>query len=137
MENDEDFALHDFPPLEIIRACAKGHREGPNEKDLQLDMRGKKPSKWNERVAQILLDKLLLTMSDGCADLPERSDAYFLDMITEKIDRARGYWRKAQPKIKDDCEVETLQEVEDRMIVSKDENGKYSRMGTRRRAVGP
>ncbi|KAF8221025.1 hypothetical protein L208DRAFT_1330472, partial [Tricholoma matsutake] len=116
-------------------AYERGHREGPDEENLQLDMRGKKPSRWNERVGQILLDKLLLTKADGWADLPERSKAYFLNMITEKVDRARGYWRKAQPKIKDDGEVETLQEVEDQMIVSKNENGKYSHMGRWRRAV--
>ncbi|KAF8238560.1 hypothetical protein L208DRAFT_1242030 [Tricholoma matsutake] len=55
-------------------------------------------------------------------------------MITEKVDCARGYWRKAQPKIKDDGKVETLQEVEDQMIISKNENGKYSHMGRQHRA---
>ena len=136
VENDKDFALHDCPPLKVIHAYAKGHRGGPDEDDLQLDMRGKKPSRWNKRVAQILLDKLLLTKSDSWADLPERFEAYFLNMITEKIDHARGYWRKAQLKIKDDGEAETLQEMEDRMIISKDETGKYLCMGTWCRAVG-
>ncbi|KAF8226419.1 hypothetical protein L208DRAFT_1301931, partial [Tricholoma matsutake] len=93
-----------------ICAYERGHGEGPDEENLQLDMRDKKPSRWNERVGQILLDKLLLTKSDGWADLPERSEAYFLNMITEKVDHARGYWRKAQLKIKDDSKVETLQE---------------------------
>ncbi|KAF8229327.1 hypothetical protein L208DRAFT_1286891, partial [Tricholoma matsutake] len=107
---------------------------GPDEKNLQLDMRGKKPSRWNERVGQILLDRLLLMKLDGWADLPERSEAYYLNMITKKVDHARGYWRKAQPKIKDDGEVETLKEVEDRIIMLKDENSKYSCMGTWHRA---
>jgi hypothetical protein len=134
VENDEDFALHDCPPSEAICAYSRGHGEGPDEGHLQLDMRGKKPSKWNEMVAQILLDKLLLTKEEW-ADLPERSDAYFLDIIMEKIDRARGYWKRAWPKIKDDGEVETLEEVEERMITSKDKNGKSSCMRMRRRAV--
>ena len=99
-------------------------------------MRGKKPFKWNEKVAQILPEKLLLKKEDGWADLPERSKAYFLDMITEKIDHARGCWRKAQPKIKDDGEVETLQEVEDRMIALRGENGKCARMRMQRQLIG-
>jgi hypothetical protein len=135
IENDEDFILQDCPPSETIRAYVQGHGKGPDEGNLQLDMRAKKSSEWNERVAQILLEKLLLKKGDGWGDLPERSEAYFLDMITEKIDRARGYWRKAQPQIKDDGEVETLQEVENRMVISKDENGKHARMRTWRRAV--
>ena len=135
IENDEDFALQDCPSPETIRAYAQGYGEGPDKRSLQLDLRGKKASKWNEKVAQILLEKLLQKKEDGWMDLPERSDAYFLGFITEKINRARGYWRRAQPHIKDDGEVETLQEVEDRMIISKDESGKNARMRTRRRAV--
>jgi hypothetical protein len=83
---------------------------------------------------QILLNKLLLT-KEKWADLPERSDTYFLDIITEKIDHARGYWKRAQPKIKDDGEMETLEKVEEQMIILKDKNGKSLHMRMQHGAV--
>jgi hypothetical protein len=135
IENDEDFTLQDCPPPKTICAYVQGHGKGPYEGNLQLDMRSKKSSKWNERVAQILLAKLLLKKGDGWGDLPERSKAYFLDMIIEKINCARGYWRKAQLWIMDEGEIETLQKVENQMVISKDENGKHACMRTQCRAV--
>ena len=49
---------------------------------------------------------------DAWNDLPEQSDAYFLELVTEQLERARTVWREAQPRVKEDGAVESLAEVE-------------------------
>jgi hypothetical protein len=104
-----------------------------------MDMKGKLSSKWNEAVASLVLDLVHQRKREhGAWDaLPERSDKYFLELVTEQLERGRRVWREAQPKVKEDGNVEGLAEVEERMNEDKVEKGKVACANTRRRAVSP
>ena len=54
-------------------------------------------------------------------DMPERSDMYFEDLIIQKLMRARSKWREAQPHLNEEGGLETIDEVEKRMIRTKEE----------------
>jgi hypothetical protein len=133
----EDYALHEVPSGKDLRQFIQEDDGGPNNDDLRIDMRGKISSKWNKRVIQILVDAARENMSLGEAwsELPERSNAYMEDIVQDQLERARTVWRDAQPRMLETGEVETLDDVEKRMIERKEVKEKLGRATTRRRSV--
>jgi len=101
-------------------------------------MKGTRSSKWNDAVVDILLEKLLQKKVDPefWGDMPERSDAYFEDLILAKLTRARTMWRSAQPHLNEEGELESIDEVERRMITTKEVRDRAGRAYTRRKTVG-
>jgi len=71
------------------------------------------------------------TKKEDFDGLPERSEAYLVDMIEAKLERARTVWRTAQPQVTETGDAETIDEVEKRMIERKE-----VRANTGRKAVG-
>ena len=122
---DDDFAAHEPPSHEEIRGFDKG-RGGPNPDDLRINMGGTMNSKWNGAVTDIVLKKLLQKKSDPdfWGDMPERSDTYFEDLIIAKLTRARSIWRDAQPHLNEEGEPESIDDVEKRMITTKEERSR-------------
>lgn len=107
---------------------------------LSIDMRSKLSSKWNMEVRKILLELIRESMTgeerrDRWDDLPERSDAYFDAIFSEQLQRAKGVWKEAQPKCKEDGDMEATCEVEARMVNARDEREKIARSRERRRSV--
>lgn len=135
--HDDDFTMHEPPSHEEIHGFKRGEREGPNPDDLHIDMKGNISSKWNNAVVDILLEKLLQKKSDPeyWGDMPEKSDMYFEDLILLKLTRARSSWRNAQPHLNEEGELESINEVEDRMITTKKERDRAGRAYTRRMTV--
>lgn len=100
-------------------------------------MKGTRSSKWNKRVVEILLEDLLgrKAAENNWRSLPDHTEAYFLDLIEEKIQRVKVPWRNAQIKLKETGQLETPEEVEQWMIYAKEERMKRSHVATRRRTV--
>ena len=138
MTHDDDFAAHEPPSHEEILSFKRGQGEGPNPDDLRIDMKGTIGSKWNTAAVDILLDKLHQKKVDPefWGDMPERSDAYFEDLILAKFVRVRSIWRNAQPHLNEEGELESIDEVERRMITTKEERDRTGRAYTRRKTVG-
>jgi hypothetical protein len=134
---DDDFAAHEPPSHEEILSFKRGKGKGPNPDDLRIDMKGTMSSNWNEAIVDILLEKLLERKVDPelWGDMPERSDTYFEDLIMAKLVRVRSIWRDAQPHLDEDGELESIKEVEKRMITTKEERGRRGRAYTRRKTV--
>lgn len=109
---------------------------GPDLESLQIDMRSKISTPWNQEVAEILLNIVLKTKDDDkWSFLPERSEAYFIELIESKMERAKSYWTYAQPKYKEDGQKETTEETEARMVTEKDKREKMARADARRHNV--
>ncbi|KAF8906074.1 hypothetical protein CPB84DRAFT_1844719 [Gymnopilus junonius] len=66
--------------------------------------------------------------------LPERSDDYIQDLVVSQLERLKGIWKKAQPKVKENGEIESASEIEERMIVDREKTEKVARAATRRRS---
>jgi len=136
IENTEDWALHESATSEEVRTYSLEGTGGPDLEKLQIDMKGKLSSHWNQTVADLLLDLVVERKGkEAWSAFPERSDAYFLELVMEQLERARTVWRNAQPKVKEDGEIEELDEVEKRMNDDKEAKGKLTRATTRRKAV--
>lgn len=136
--SDEDYALLDPPPRSVIKLYESDESgPGPDPKDLRIDMRSPISTAWNQEVVNYLLDAVLekIDKDDKWSFLPERSDAYLAEIIEDKMKRAKTNWMNAQPKFNEDGEKETIEEVEGRMVTTKDERGKIVRASTRRQSV--
>ncbi|PPQ89930.1 hypothetical protein CVT25_009731 [Psilocybe cyanescens] len=134
-EKEEDYTAHEPPLPSTIINFEKSSGPGPNLDDLLIDMRGKISSEWNVKVAELLLENFLEYKANWEGDdltLPERSDAYFLDLITEKLGRVKVEWGRTRARFKPDGSVETPFEVEARMEKNKDGRGEASRAYSRR-----
>ena len=132
----EDWALQQVPAPEEVTKYNLEEIGGPNPDSLRIDMRGKLSLNWNKAVGNLLL-RAVLERRQGNAwkSLPERSDAYFLEIVTEQLEHARTVWREAQPRVKEDGAVEGLAEIEARMVENKEEKGMLSCPCTRHKSV--
>jgi len=118
-------------PKEVTEYDLEG-KGGPSADDLRINMRGKVSSKWNHAVGQLLLDTIRKRkQGQAWNSLPEQSDTYLLEIVTEQLERARTVWRDAQPRVKVDGTVEDPAEVEERMNEEKERKGKQARATTR------
>ena len=118
---DEDYALHGPPCQGDVKNFVLGRGPGPNVEDLQIDMRGKINSAWNQVVIKILLVEVKKEDFEG---LPNRSDAYLADKIEGKLERVRTIWRTVQPRVTETGDLETIEEVEKRMVDTKETRDK-------------
>lgn len=131
--------MHKVPaPNDITQYRLEGIG-GPKPDVLCVDMRGKISSNWNDTVADLLLDSIRKRKCEQTAweELPERSEAYIRELVMGHLERGRMIWKDAQPKTKENGDIEGLDEVEQRMNEEKEERGKINRAYTRRRAVSP
>lgn len=132
---DDDFAMYQSVPLENVEEYNKGNGDGPNPDKLQLDMMGSPDSQWNKAVLGLLLEKLKDAREAEKWQLPERSDKYLMDLIRERFKRAVTIWKKSQPRKTAAGELETWDQVEQRLIAWKDAQLVMNRHVTRRRNV--
>lgn len=124
-------------PKKVIQYKVEG-KGGPDPDNLRIDMKGKITSKWNQAVGHLVLDHIhqqKRKAGEAWNSLPERSDKYFLEIVTDHIERGRTVWRDAQPKVKDDGTVEDPAEIEKRMNEDKERKGMLARAATRRVSV--
>jgi len=76
------------------------HREGgdgPNPKDLHFDMTRKPDSEWNEAVLEVLLKTLREEEVDDDS-IPCRSDAYLLEMLSNRFIVVQRAWKEGQSR---------------------------------------
>lgn len=125
--------MNDTADIVDVQNYRDNQGDGPNSENLRLDLLGGSKSIWNQRVFQILLEKLKEEVKN--AQLPKKSDAYFLMMFHERFKRLSDVWRKAQPRTAPDGAEETLEGVEARMTEARELRTKKARQLIRRRNV--
>jgi len=135
VNQDDDFALHDSVLPETARAYANDVGDGPKEADLHIDMTGGANSRWNKRVTEILLSKLKDSREEDQWQLPHHSDAYLEELIKERLKRIMKVWAASQCRQKLSGEVESWDEVKQRLIAQKEAQLLVNRHATRHRAV--
>ncbi|KAF8580840.1 hypothetical protein K439DRAFT_1355901, partial [Ramaria rubella] len=106
---------------------------GPNLDELHLDMKGSLTSEWNVKAISLLVEHLEAKHLEF--DLPERSQAYKIDLIKEKIKRLRVVWKDLQPKTTDTGEQESPEALETRLLTKHVMASQEARQSTRRRNV--
>jgi hypothetical protein len=76
------------------------HRErgdGPNPKDIHFDMTRKQDSEWNEAALEVLLKTLREEEVDDNS-IPRRSDAYLLEMLSNRFVVIQRAWKEGQSR---------------------------------------
>ena len=132
----EQFSSHIPPDNRAITAYAANTGPGPSAEDLHVDTKGKISSKWNQKVIDMLLELVLeKRRGEAYAELPERSEGYFRDIVTKQVERVRVYWKQAQAMVKVDGQRESPAEVEQRMVNQKLKKDAIARAYTRRQSV--
>jgi hypothetical protein len=135
VKQDDDFAMHNSTLPEIARAYNEGEGDGPDSDDLHIDMIGGVNSKWNKEVLHILLAKLKHTRKVEKWALPKRSDSYFAELLKDRYKRAVNVWQRSQRGTNGSGELETWDEVEQRLVAQKEVQLLVNRHTTRRRNV--
>jgi hypothetical protein len=132
---DDDFAMYNTVPPEIVEAYNKGEGNAPDPNKLQLDMIGGPDSQWNKTVLGLLLEKFKDARETENWQLPDRSDKYLADLIRERYKRVATIWKNSQRRKTTTGELETWDQVEQRLIGWKDAQLVTNRHATRRRNV--
>jgi hypothetical protein len=135
INQDEDFALHQSVTPQTADAYSNGEGEGPDENDLHIDMMGALNSEWNKKVLEILLAKLKDVRKEEKWSLPNRSDDYLAALIKDRMKRAMRKWTASQRKTNQSGELETWDDVEQRLVAQKEAQLVANRHATRRRNV--
>jgi len=89
-------------------------------------------SEWNRAVLLILMKKMKKACQKSGLRVPERSEAYYLDLLEQRFKRVRSVWKQAQPKRKEDDELESPSDVERRLVIAKQTGLKIARTRERR-----
>lgn len=109
--------------------------DGPNPLDLKFDMLGSSDSLWNRRVMEILREKFRDLDDEENWELPPRSNLYIDEIILDRFNRIRSIWRAGQLRVKENGELETETEWEERVGNEQLEDVKKGRHLTRRKNV--
>jgi hypothetical protein len=130
----EDFACTGSADKDTVSGYEADENNGPDVEDLLIDFRGKLNSKWNLRVINLMSDYFVdnLKNLEPVGQLPQRSNAYFEDIIRDYIQSAMTPWRAAQPKLLEVGRLESPAEVERRLSKGKKRNDQRARANTRR-----
>ena len=125
---------HESADGALVRAHAEGSPP-PDTKDLRFDMTAGPESPWNSSVLEFLALETQKEQMKSRHDLPDRPYEYFLDLVRDKYKRARVSWKRAQPKVNDRDALENPEEVEARLLSSKDRQRAIARIRERRANV--
>ncbi|KJA13546.1 hypothetical protein HYPSUDRAFT_59840 [Hypholoma sublateritium FD-334 SS-4] len=127
----DDFCMHVPATVERILLFNKSGEQCPDPRDLHIDMQGMISSTWNKAVIQILL-ALVNAELDKEDWLPACSDTFLRDKIQKVIEKGRALWHQTESKVAEDGKVETVQQVEDRIIREKAASDARARAYARR-----
>ncbi|KAG2744761.1 hypothetical protein P692DRAFT_20877833 [Suillus brevipes Sb2] len=132
ISQDSDFMLHEPASHDDVYAYEYEDGPGPNCNRLAFDLKGGPKSPWNDKVVGLLLEELHRRVNQESWPF-RRSEAYFKEVLQERYKRLRTVWIAAQPKVTAKGGLETPAEVEQRLIMKKDESLKVTRQTTRRK----
>ncbi|KAG1761637.1 hypothetical protein EDD22DRAFT_752405, partial [Suillus occidentalis] len=113
ISQDSNFMLHEPASHDDIYAYEYEDSPGPNCNHLTFDLKGGPKSPWNNKVVGLLLEEL-------------HRRAYFKEVLQDRYKHLRTVWIAAQPKVTAKGGLETPAEVEQRLIMKKDESLKVT-----------
>lgn len=131
---DTDFIIHEPAGREEVYSYEYEDGPGPNPKNLTFDLKNGSKTPWNSKIIDLLLEEIQKRCNEEQWPF-RRSEAYFREILHDRYKRLRTIWTAAQPKVTAKGILETPVEVEQRLIMKRDEKLKATRQTTRRRNV--
>lgn len=135
IDNDDDFVLQSAAPTELVQAYEEDRGPGPDLENIQFDMGDNNKSSWNRVIFAALVARLVEKRKEEDWRLPEKTQEFYLGLIVERFKRLKQTWNRAQRKVYANGDVETVEDVEMRLVETKERRGEEIRRATRRRTV--
>lgn len=135
IQQDEDFWLHASAPDHAVYLYNRNKGPGPSRDKPEFAIGQGIKQPWNQKVVAILVDKIMEKQTAETWGTPEHSAEYYQEMIEERSKRLLGVWREGQAKVLQGGQMETPQEVENRLGQLRDARLRVVRHSTRRRHV--
>jgi hypothetical protein len=117
---------------EVLEQFATDPSKGPDLADLHFDVKQGMRSDWNRKALQLMQAEFCRQLEETYENVPTRSAQYFEELIRERFQRLAGLWKRGQPQTTSGGEVESHEDVEQRMMEDKDIDLKACRHTTRR-----
>jgi hypothetical protein len=112
-----DFITHETADETNIQRHADDEGDGPDPDDLHFDMTSGPGSVWNREVLYLLLEKLREEEEED-AEIPNRTDAYLMNLLSNRFTAVQRPWKQAQKGETSSGALETTQEVAKRVHAS-------------------
>lgn len=119
VDRDDGFIDQPTADPELVNAHSKGQLE-LDEATLCFDMTQGHTSQWNAAVLDVLVKRLMTACRESKYKLPKRPLEYFEDIVRDRFKRARSSWKRGQARLTAMDTWETPEEVEIRILASKD-----------------
>lgn len=136
IEEDLDFAFHEPPSTEQLRAFANDPTKGPSLEDAHFDVKAGMLSEWNKKLLLLLQVTFQKELPGICAQqgvtLPARTDKYYGNLVSERFQRLAAIWKQGQPKRTAEGALESYEEAEERMASTRKLTAKKQRHLSRR-----
>ncbi|KAG1833607.1 hypothetical protein DFJ58DRAFT_670850 [Suillus subalutaceus] len=126
ISQDADFIVHQPAIHEDVYSYKYEDGPGPNTQDLIFDLTHGSNTPWNAKILDMLVKELQKR------NVEEQSDGYYKAILEDRYKWLRMAWRAAQPKVTAKGILETVAEVEERLVTKRDENLKSVCQTTRR-----
>jgi hypothetical protein len=140
IDEDLDFAFHEPPSAEQLKAFANDPTKGPCLEDAHFDVKAGMLSEWNKKLLLLLQVTFQKELPGICVargvTLPARTDKYYGNLVSERFQRLAAIWRQVQPKMNAGGVLESYEETEERMASTRKRTAKKQRHLSRRLYVG-
>jgi len=131
---DADFIIHETANRKDVYLYEYKDGPGPDLKNLAFDLKNGFKTPWNSKIIDLLLKEIQRRCSEERWPF-QRSEAYFREILHDCYKCLWMIWTAVQPKITAKVTLETPTELEQRLIMKKDETLKATRQTTRQRNV--
>ncbi len=140
LKTDYDIALCPSANLTLVARYETATMEsvpGPDPANIQFNFIHTPVlhSKWNRHVFRLLYEKLMQRREAENWDLPQMSEHYYIDMITDRFQRLVTRWLESQRHTNINGDFESLADVEIRITAERREKEATARRAQRRRYV--
>jgi hypothetical protein len=117
---DADFIIHETANRKDVYSYEYEDGPGPDLKNLAFDLKNGFKTTWNSKIIYFLLEEIQRRCSEERWPF-QRSEAYFREILHDHYKHLCTIWTAVQPKITVKGTLETPTELEQRLIVKKDE----------------
>jgi hypothetical protein len=136
IEEDLDFVFHEPPSAQQLRAFAEDPAKGPSLEDAHFDVNAGMLSEWNKKLLRLLQVTFQAELPGICAQrgmiLPARTDKYYGNLVAERFQRLAHLWKQGQPKMTAEGILESYEETEKRMALTRKRTTQKQRHLSRR-----
>lgn len=132
---DNDFVNHiEADPTDVASFLDRNEPK-PDLNNLHFDLMGDSRSLWNNAAFNLLRLEFLKNEETQYYKLPKMSDDYLESLIKDRFTRLKSVWVNAERQIHPDGSLESIEDVEARLIQRRSERLKAARHRERRATV--